>query len=421
MEQEWDARSILNDYVLPNLVTQDGSKTKKTKKESKTSSICSVGSAVVCSSGGLFVSTGMIRHIQEQILPGLVNAYAKERAEQIGAPIDIRENVAHHSTKKKGGRKGSKAATEAEDIEDNLGVHHEESSYVLPLSRFVEKILEIYPELSEVDPLVKERLGKDQLTGWEDAHGRDVDDSPVYAFCRIAFYTDEFVSKCKNAIETELRQLQSERVSKASLSRKNAATIVRNVETAFEESLNTACFMLQCHYKFLQYVENWESSSSDNPEKEFVIEKLKEEMLQGCCADITSRLTQYCIFKNEVDDDKFGFLRDGSNREGVREEEERGSGEDVLPPYCTPTDLAVRKYPQTFLSYQDSGEAKPTDPQPKLREELPGSIGVTLARQWSMCGGSCYQGGTKVDNDGQQVKRSGDLEKFMSHIEENCL
>ena len=426
LEQEQDTLIILNQHVLPNLEKEsDPKSTRKKKRSTKTSQQSAVGVPVVSSShGGIFVSGGMIRNIEKRLLPDLISRFAKERAVQLDANAVASENVAHYtkasssSSKKKGGHKGKTGGKQSntEDI-DELS---ESAANLVPLYQLLQKLVEEYPELTEADREVRNLLenGSNLQLSWEGNQGQEATNSLLCEFCRTAMYTEDFIVKCQTSVEAEIKQLESARISKANLSRKDAATKIRNIDSAFEETFNTACYMLQSQVKFLEYVENAENVSEDDHGNVKFRDSLTNELLQGCCADFTSRLTQYCIFKNEMDSEQFGFLA------GDFEEDQDRVG--YMPHYCTPLDLAIRKYPPTFLSCIESGagsdeESKTKGPLPKLREGFPGSIGVTLARQWTACGGVCYQGGTKIDEDEQKIARPGDLQKFMTHVEENCL
>ena len=130
-------------------------------------------------------------------------------------------------------------------------------------------------------------------------------------------------------------------------------------------------------------------------------------------------MTLYCIFKHEIEADIFEFSHPRV-KEGSSDSSDSGEG-NVVPMYCIGPKAEVRQAPTTYLSIrEDQSAGIGKDPLPKLREQLPGSIGVTLARLWVACGGQCYQGGTKTDENGT-FTRPGDLEKLLAQLEENCL
>lgn len=419
LEQEEDCKLILNNHILPALVQEDEDTGSKKKKKKSKSGPSSLGVLVISSaSGGLFVSQGMIQGFQQKVLPGLIAEYGKERAEELDAAEVKGTSSTSKSNSKKKGRKGKKGFKAASEEDEGDGQHED----VVPLVNVVISMGTEYPELMETDMVTKDTIeaassGPLPRLTWEsignNSHEADsnslCNEGLICELCRSALYSEELVASCQRAIELELKALQSARLSKASVSRKDAATKVRNVETAFEEAFVDACNLLEAQLKFLEYVES----------NEELVGKLKSELLQGCCADFTSRLTQYCLFKNEIDADMFQFSMDSSS--SVESGEEEKAQEAAQPSYCVSPDLTARQYPKTFLRLEETADTDGKGPLPKLREVLPGSIGVSLARQWTMCGGACYQGGTKVDESGKEFTRPGDLEKFMAHVEENCL
>ena len=450
LEQEPDARLLFNNHMIPALMesgdnqndNNDDSKNKATKKKKnkKSSAAASVGVVILSASSGLFVSDGMIQNIQQRLFPDLIANYAKEQAEKVDAGVEgssdsnKQPSKASAASKKKSGRKGKKSSSRASSDQDDNATHGENSTAsVVPLAEVVQSILSAYPELAELDPALKESLDAlaadgplpslmwDKTVGTgEDSNGTDggagmCGDGLVCEFCRVALFSEELVSKCQQAIALELKRLQSARMSKASVSRKDAATKVRNVEQAFEDAFVNACYQLQAQVKFLQYVEGCESISDDDKGNKSLVEQLTDDLLQTSCADFTSRVTQYCLFKNEIDLDMFqlGDEPDASD-----------DGNVGIPRYCTSPDLTMRHCPKTYLCLNDdqsSSSNKPKEPLAQLREILPGTLGVTLARQWTMCSGSCYHGGSKAGDDGNEFIKAGDLEKFMAHVEENCL
>ncbi|CAB9514994.1 expressed unknown protein [Seminavis robusta] len=435
LDQEEDTRKIAEELVISSISKQD--ETKKNSKTKKKKASASVGVVVLSSSGGLFVSTGMIQHIQKNIVPDLIGKHAKSRAEEIdasGEASTATTDSSKSSSKKKGGRKGKKGSKASQD-ETNNNSNAETSKDVVPLAEIVKSVGLNQPELLDVDPLMKEAMesnGQLPQLSWEKtdesaemsgdtAIDRSLNESILCELCRSCLYTDDLISSCQRAIQVELKRLESARMSKASVSRKDAAAKVRNVESAFEEWFVNGCYMLQEQAKFLEYVESWECPNEDDAttRKKLLLDKLRDEHLDGCCADFTSRLTQYCLFKNEIDPSMFQFHSTNITTNTDKDDNKEDGG---LPLYCTPVDLANRQYPSTFLQLADSGnKGKVKEPLPKLREELPGSMGVSLARQWVACGGSCYQGGSKVDDAGSEFTRPGDLEKFTEYVQENCL
>ena len=73
--------------------------------------------------------------------------------------------------------------------------------------------------------------------------------------------------------------------------------------------------------------------------------------------------------------------------------------------------MAVRAYPRTFLSCTPKEDGNKRQPLATLREVLPGSVGVELARLWKCLPGDCTD---------DQV-RPGSMDEFVRHAEESCL
>jgi hypothetical protein len=444
LEQEEDTRIILEKHVLPDMLKQDESKPNAVSTRSE-----SAGVLVLSSNGVLFVSSGMIQDIQQKSMPDLIARHAKGRAEYIDTTAGENRNSQSKSSadllKKKGGRKGKKGAKAHQEENDTA----EDSKDLVPLISVVERLGVDYPELLEVDSQMKEALAQRSnpntttpFLSWETPQNTDgnqerdanssLNQSVLCELCRSCLYTDAFTTSCKKALQVELKRIESARMSKASVSRKDAAAKVRNVEGAFEEAFVNMCYLLQAHVKFLKYVESSECPGDGGVDsKADLIENLTSHLLRGCCADFTSRLTQYCLFKNEVDPGIFQFLRNPSHSDttaALADTIDSPQNIEGLLSYCAPVDLAARQYPSVFLHVVASADptadvsGKVNEPLPLLREVLPGSIGVSLARQWIACGGSCYQGGSKIDDDGgTHFTRPGDIDKFMELVEENCL
>jgi hypothetical protein len=234
---------------------------------------------------------------------------------------------------------------------------------------------------------------------------------PLYEVCRSVLYDDEFQTSCEQAVRAELERLESIKTSISVRSRKDGATKVRSIESAFENPtcFTTACYSIQLNAKFLQYA----TASPDLDEKD--LSALKQDFLCGCCADFASRITQYCLFRNEIEDEVFCI-------QSHRVEAPEDAVESDLPAYCLPLDIAARRFPSTRLSCSEEGcEDRPRMPLPTFRVVLAGNVGVALARMWSLCGGSCYEGGCRLNDDGSETTRPGDVEGFLSHVEESCL
>jgi hypothetical protein len=359
LSQEEDADMLVREHILD---PQDGDEE---------------GIAMLSPQVALFFSQAFIGDVEETILPSLIESFAKTRAEELEGASDTIE-APNRKSKKKSALKSAPATGEAVIDVD-----------VVPIEDVIEAIVDANPELAAI------------------ANTSDIlADSVLTELFRQAFISYEFQSACESAVEAESQRLESEKASTASRGRKDGASRVQSTKAAFEDPgcFATACYLIQTLAKFVQYAADSGLSETD-------VDALKQDMLNGPCADFTSRITQFCLFKHEVEDNMFSFQ--------AYKIEEDGSG---LPYFCSLVDYATRQFHPTFVSCDPDEESKPRDPLPTLREVLPTSVGVSLARQWVLCGGDCYAGGIKLADDGKSIfTRPGDFDAFLAHVEENCL
>eukprot|EP00980_Cylindrotheca_fusiformis_P014774 scaffold4026_cov117-Cylindrotheca_fusiformis.AAC.9 len=359
------------------------------------------GLLVMSGAQAVLVARSFVDDVASSVLPPLVQAFAKARAEEIvsattastGLDEDIDEESARSGKEKARSRKAR--------VKKN-NQKHDEIVGVVPLSKVALAMFDQFPNTPMTD-FDREDV-PDLVNGvdWIDEEDCDV---LLAEFCKAALYTDDFRSQCEKTTEAEIRRLKSAKQSKATLSRKDEAAQIRGVERAFEEVFVHLCFLIQANAKFLAYAEN-SSAVDDN-----TLEALRSEMLQCYCADLTSRITQYCLFKNE-DDSIFTFMQDEE-----KSKDEANNEVSSLPPFCAAVDVAARHYGRAYLSCPP-----PREPLPVLRESLSGTQGVTLARQWVLCGGETYHGGVRgSENDGSLYVRPGSISEFMGHVQENCL
>lgn len=360
------------------------------------------GVLILSDGQAVLVATSWVENVSSRVLPPLVQDFAKARAEEMVASVvntDVDDDTDEISTAnrsikgKSRSRKGRANRTNPKHV-DVIGV--------VPLLQVAQAIIDQFPSTSMTD------IGKEHLALLaEEIPWGDEEDSGIILveFCKTALHTDRFHSQCEKATEAEIRRLKSAKQSKATLSRKDEAAKVRSVEMAFEESFINLCYMVQANTKFLAYAEH--SNVVDGP----ALEALRSEMLLCCCAGLTSRITQYCLFKNE-EETIFTFMT----------EEEKGTDEAIdnlfssLPSFCATVDVAARRYRRSYLSCPP-----PREPLRVLRESLPGNLGVALARQWALCGGESYRGGVQESEDGSTYIRPGSIDGFLSHMQENCL
>jgi hypothetical protein len=397
MANSSDLQTIMNDIALTRL--------SEINEEAQNE----LGISVIIDRGGLFVSLGMIRHITKTLLPPLVESYAKTRAEEIDNETPVESVVEEGETRRK---QTTREKRKSKKSGKRGGSSHsvDAAQYGTVLASVAQVVASEYPDLSDL----QQGYGQLFSTGanssalsWEIIDdGGSTSPGPLYELCRQALYTEDFRVMCQRSVEAELQRLKDAKLALSIRNRKDGAAKSRTVEVAFEDHacFAAACYALQTHAKFIQYVATCEVDDA-------VLSELKEDFLGGCGADFVGRITQFCLFKNEFDDDIFVVRTEGEPEE-----------ESDLPRYCRPVNCAVRQYPSTHLSCSDGNGGKAIrSPLPMLRESLSGGVGVTLARAWTCCGGRCYDGGVKpTDDDGEYV-RPGNMESLLELVEENCL
>lgn len=289
--------------------------------------------------GGLFFSASMMASFAQHTIPLLVQEYARERAQQLasedgGAKAILDSCFEQHEQKDRKHKKKNNVPTIAAI---DYGT--------VPVERVVQHIRTQYcEELSEFD----------------------CDDATWNEISAIAFLSsDTHTKQCQTAIHAELRRmLEAQRTNTVPVLSTN-----NNIPIEFESTdcFAYACYLVQMFDHFVQYAKEAGMDETD-------ISVLQNELFQGPCADLTWRITQYCLFRNAIDDDASLSL-------GTRAD-----------PYYKPADIALRSYNPIHLSYS---EAK--DPLTALRQTLP-----ALARLWVLCG-------------------ERDMDAFRDHVQENCL
>ena len=412
--------------------SSDVSKDSKSSSSSKTKD----GVAIFGDGEAMIINQQLIQNITDSVLPPLIEAFAKTEAEKFGdasiessSSNDLAGDTEESRRKGGGGRKRGKGrkGSRGEKAQETSTATRPHAVGVVPLLQVAGAILKAYPALMP-EGTEQEMLERAESIAWNDEtdggdNGNTYDGSNdilLIQFCKKALYTETFKTKCHEAVQAEWKRLQSLKESKASISRKDAAAKVRTVEGSFEDVFVSLCRMIQVSVKFLNFVESSKSTHFDDQ----AIETLQKETLQGCCADLTSRMTQYVLFKNEEEGGIFSFTKSPING-GVDDNAANGGADNEteavtpsgLPAYCVPLDTSARRYQGPYLSCPP-----PREPLQLLRESLSGTIGVSLARQWILCGGGCYLGGVRTsEGDGTTFVRPGNLESFLNHVEENCL
>jgi len=428
-----DVSKILYDFVLPNLTEErSGASIGKSLAD---------GVDVIYGEEALYFSSGMVRCIRETILPPLVETYGKSRAKEIDfAMSEVKKQKSSSScheegelTPAKGGKskKSKKQPTRGKRLskktvpavsftERDLSSTAGYASGVVPLCQVAKRIAEKYPDLSGIQDAhggLVDDANEECLPQWENddvSSGRenveDGGEGPLYEFCRRALYTLKFQDACDRAVQAELDKIISTKQGLVS-SRTDGASRVRSIEDAFEDPscFAAACQQVQMFAKSVLAL----SSCCDNSE---IAARLEHDFLTGCAANFARRITEYCLFKNDVGGGIFIFGPDKESSSDQKREDH-----SVLPSFCLPVDVATRSFNNVYLSCTPAADGKSRDPLSLLRQEFPGSVGIGLARMWMLCGGECYLGGKKTSGDGNELFQKGNLKGFLCHVEESCL
>ena len=164
-----------------------------------------------------------------------------------------------------------------------------------------------------------------------------------------------------------------------------------------KESFISYCHWIQVLTKFIRFASN--TTHFDGS----ALDALYFEFLRCICADFTSRMTQYCLYK--VEDDTIFSFGDSQN----------STVENRFPPFCHQIDPSFLDLSRPCLSCPP-----PREPLVVLRECLPGTAGILLSQQWILCGEDCYlsNGGTESIDYSTGYER---IAKYVDHCAENCM
>jgi E3 UFM1-protein ligase 1 len=347
------------------------------------------GWVILTSDMAIFASRSMARAVIELTITPLVEPWAKIRARELDvvrankAKASIAAPALHKDTKRP--KRPSSKKSDIDLVEDNVL-----SEVSLPLDQIADAVRVQYPDLSV-----------------------ETNSGLLRQLCETAFYVDELnrasiQSLCDSALQAEMKRLATERTSKVTIRHKDSAFKTRDIQTSFEDPhcFATACYMIQGYASFLEYAGNVGDDGTGGAWllSEEALAELRRDFLLGFGSEFTRRLTQYCWFRNELEEAALSF-RDHSV-------ENMDDAESTLPHCCSPVSLSSRYYPRAFLSCpsEDASAVRvpKASPLDKLRSLLPPTVGIALARQWILCGAESYQGGTKA----------GSMEVFLSHVEE---
>jgi hypothetical protein len=388
-----DVRELISDHVLPQLP--------------RTNSAGGGGELVLSPGEALFVSQAMIQRLSTRILPPLIQSFAKRRAIEM-LDQGMNSGDANNDSDMKGAQKGKKKSKKSSAQSKSGAAMEDHTSHdIVPLSTVSRKLAEEEPELGFIQKShgqIAELNNEEEFHAWE--LDEATDSGPLQAFCRIAFFTDDFRKSCARAVEAELELLRSRK--KAISVHSYGAARTRSIESSFEvpSCFNAACFQLQAHAKFLDYLTTTDIDDD-------ALSACKQLFLVGCCTNFAQRITQYCLFRNEMEEGIFVFE---TSQEELKEDVSIG-----LPSYCREVDITQMHFPTPVLRCLEDEDGKFKDPRATLRAVLSGNLGVTLARAWTLCGGKCYDGGIPKPSEDAESDPPGDVAGFIAHIDENCL
>jgi hypothetical protein len=340
-----------------------------------------------------YFSQGMVKHISTKLLRPLIEDYAKSCAQEV---VDKAGNVYNDHVEdgeQQGGKKSSKGRNRAKNVSGSENVSHG----ILPIASLADAIAKGYPDLAGFQSSYI--VEKEDLC-WDIEDGGS--DGPLYAFCRAIFGTSRaFQKDCDRAVNAEIVKLTA--MKKGMSIGSNGAANVKNIEAVFEKSFKISCHFLLMLAKYPKaLLGEEETEAKDDAEAMF---------LNTAAADLTRRLTEFCLFKNGVQNGLFHFFHEGDGDD---------SDESNLF-YNEINSSSKRTFKRVFLSCPSDNGSDQIDPLQLLRDSLPVGVGVPLARMWIFCGGTNYSGGERMQEDGNRTFRPGDFEEFLSHAEEYCL
>lgn len=321
---------------------------------------------------GMIISSELVKDISSMISSSLIPLFAKEQAIEISNRHNDNLTDGEIITNRKSRVRKRKQVSR-------------QGSNPIPLEQVAVKILESYPTLWEREEMDQGSLKQQDWEEEEDSGNLLVE------FCKTVFFTNEFRVECQNAIEIEVQLLESKKASKATTIREQALKS-RSVESEFENIFYELGYLIQARVKFLSFYKTKINATH--------FEQMENELLQSSCAELTKRMTQYVLYRQNDEEEFFSFEKETSERNEM----------NLLPPFCDPVDV-VSSNRNVYLSC-----LPPREPLTVLRESLLDKKGVTLARQWILCGGTTYRGGVKVSESGDEYLRPGSVDGFVEFV-----
>ncbi len=368
-----DVRTTMNDHVLIHL-----------KKD---------GCLVIDENELIYFSHGMISNILEKVLPPLIEDYARTNAENIADTIEDRKKTVTTKETSKTSTK-SRGRSRKSMVENNVEKLMSYQDFKIPLQIVAEGIMKIYDDLVDIQETYSGNLSTSPQ--WEPEERSKFYEGPVYTFCRMAL-NNSFLSKtCTNAVEAEVEKVLQLRQGTSMAKSGRGAAKCRSIEEAFEESFPSACYYIQLTAKFSNAIFTDPDLSNEDEES-------LKRIFQSQCAWFAKRITEYCLFKANLEPEGIFSLHRNED-----EEESDRSGD-----FSTHIDFTKFYSSNVFLSAL--GES--TNPLKKLEEMFPGNVGFGLSRMWMLCGYDYYDCG----EDFQADLERGDFDEFIAHIEEFCL
>eukprot|EP00934_Nitzschia_sp_Nitz4_P005574 Nitzschia sp. Nitz4//scaffold22_size323478//157981//160475//NITZ4_000539-RA/size323478-augustus-gene-0.200-mRNA-1//1//CDS//3329543031//5564//frame0 len=342
----------------------------------------SVGVLVFAQDHALFVSHEKIKEIYDRSVAPLVVRHAREIAIQTHASKNAGADGTSDGAKRGKGKKTKppKAVFSGEDP-------------IVPLSDMVTAIVHGSPEMF---PGILDHTSRN----WAVLEWKDNSDSGLLPveFCKHAILSDEFITSGINAVHAELRTIEQTKKSKVTVRSSSIQPISGNAEEMFEELFARSCYAIQLYAKFLRLASN---SNDMMPE---IVEELELFGIRTLCADLTRRMTQYCLYKHQVDE-TYQFSKGN---------EKHSKDRSSLPNFCHGDGLWVDGS-SLRIPHLSCPSGKPMN---DLKESLPIGVGHSLAQQWQICGTECYD---DSEDEGCDIDASERFARFTQHINENSL
>lgn len=462
------------------------------------------GKIIVSHGEALYISPGMVRNINGQILPPLIQEFAKKRAQELYKmqlssveTSTLFQNEEDEVLTKKGKKGGKRAKNPKfskisnEKMEENTDLTKTKKRTAKEKRRLKAKsssssdsnqkssgrikptlvslihvscaIAKAYPDLAEIQSsindldfasLVDNPNNFSNNPSWKlDDPGSNSnsyssvedEDEFFYSLTRSIIASQLLATSCNKAVQAEYQKLlQSKRTTTQKRTRHDNATLARTINESFENAdcFANACFFLQMMQKAVLQIKaildkkeqssEFADTSLGTMDTNMEVKKM-EAMLFQCASNFAKRITEYVLFKCDVEDDVFTFSEVSTLGNDLDDLIDSVDCKDSsLPSFCQPVEMGNTKFRTVHISYNNEAKnemGKEKDVLEMLREELPKEIGTAVAKMWKFCGGEFYQGGVisnrnsteREVTEGNTFFRPGSFEGFLKHVEESCL